>query len=183
MRSPGWYSMQTVLAWRASIEIPRNWIIVVHNENAKSHPVSTDTTDIIKVCLEAQQRHWTLVHLSVKDWVVTYYDSFVGSTNETENDMHMTLTCTQLVHSVRGEHPLHGTTLPAHDPPMSAEVCQTKPMSVYQLIDFVSVPSDKLIPAVVDHSPSARPKSSWDSTWMTTKNVRSQCDVDMFRPY
>ena len=120
------YTMQTILAWRASLAIPSNWLVVINNEDPRKHPISRRITDIAKVVLEEDRDHWTLVHLSIRDWAMSYYDSFLGAGTKEDDNVNMTSNCTQLINSVRSLHPKSLTTLPAHDPSMTAKVSQTK---------------------------------------------------------
>ena len=59
---PEWYSVQLILAWRASLSIPSNWVILVQDELLSRHPISDDTTDIVKVNMEEGRRHITTTH-------------------------------------------------------------------------------------------------------------------------
>ena len=122
LKATNWYSSQTILAWRASLTIPSNWIVILDDEDLKKFPISERITDIIQIRFENERRHWTVVCLSIKNWRVTYYDSFLGIGNKTSDDLNMKSACTYLVNAVQSKYPKHGVTLPSQDPPMSATV-------------------------------------------------------------
>ena len=136
---PEWYSTQTVLAWRASLEIPSNWIVVVPGEDPKRHPISEGTTDIIRVNHENERLHWTLTHLSIENWTVTYHDSYLGKDGPENDASYMTQQCNELVHDVRRKHPKRGVTMPSKDPPKSAQVSRIRRIMDYRLIRCCTV--------------------------------------------
>ena len=122
LRPPNWYSAQTILAWRASLSIPSNWIVVLDDEDPNKFPISETITDIVQIRLEEERKHWTVVHLSIKDWTTTYYDSYLGKGSKTGDDLNMKSMCTGLVETVLSKFPKHGIILPSWDPLMSAKV-------------------------------------------------------------
>lgn len=60
MKTPEWYSGQVVLAWRASLAIPSNWMMLMPHESFKKHPVPNGTIDIAEVV--CHKNHWRLLH-------------------------------------------------------------------------------------------------------------------------
>ncbi len=118
-----WYSWQTIAAWRASVAIPSTWIVRLPDETRTKVPISRKVTDVIAVSHEKKRCHWTLVHLSIENWTVTYYDSYLGMGSD---DLYnMTMGCNQLVGMVRDGYTENGIALPSEDPPMAAEVSRT----------------------------------------------------------
>ena len=121
LKSPHWYSTQVVLAWRASLAIPSNWIILTPEERVKSHPIPNGTTDIAEVV--CYSNHWTLVHLSIEGLSVTYYDSFLTKDVQAKDYVNMMVNCNRLVEDVRSEHEKgEEITIPACPPSMSIRV-------------------------------------------------------------
>ena len=159
LKSPEWYSTQTILAWRASLEIPSNWIVVVTDEDPSRHPISEGTTDIIRVNYEGKRLHWTLTHLSIKNWTVTYYDSYLGNDDLKKDDSYIAEQCDDLIHDMRREYSKHGITMPSKDPPISAQVSRLQRIIDYRLIQNCSVPFDNTTASVAAHSHSEKPKS------------------------
>ena len=122
---PEWYSIQTVLAWRASLAIPLDLIVLVHDEHVKAQPVSEKITDVIRVNLEVNREHWTLVYLSIKEWTTTYYDSYFGVGPRWEDHQNMTKNCTKLVTDMASEHGKIKSILSDRNFRILAEVNQT----------------------------------------------------------
>ena len=122
---PEWYSLQTMLAWRACMTIPLNFIVLVHNEDIRRYPLSKKTTDVIRINLELERKHWTLIHLSIEQWAITYYDSYLGLGHRQEDHFNMTHNCTLLITDLRDAHTVLGIELPDRVPKISAEVSQT----------------------------------------------------------
>ena len=133
LKSPEWYSTQTVLAWRASLEIPSNWIVIVPDEDPNRYPISKATTDIIRVNHENRRLHWTLTHLSIKNWTVTYYDSYLGNDVLGKGASYMTEKCDELVHDVRRRYPKRGIILSTQDPPNSTQAGRVQRVMDYRL--------------------------------------------------
>ena len=115
-----WYSWQTIAAWRASVAIPFTWIMRLPGETWTEVPISRKITDVIGVNYEEKRRHWTLVHLSIENRTVTYYDSYLGTASD--DVYNKTMSCKQLIGMVRDGYTKNGIVLPSEDPPMTAEV-------------------------------------------------------------
>lgn len=119
---PKWYSVQLILAWRASIIIPDNWTIMVPDEIGKKGLMSKHTTDIIQVNHDAERLHFTMTHLSVERWRMVYYDSQLSQYDSSDNDRQMWKVCDELVKRLRLEGPGYGIAIKETDPVMSARV-------------------------------------------------------------
>ena len=121
---PQWYSVQLILAWRASIMIPNNWVLLVADETWKKGLMSKDTTDIIHVNFENARRHFTMTHFSIASWEMVYYDSQLSWSDEIANQMRMWAICHELVKTVRLKCPTYGISIRDMDPRMSRRVSQ-----------------------------------------------------------
>ena len=118
------YSVQLMVAWRASIQIPDNWVVLVPDEMWKNDLMSKDTTDVIQVNYEASRLHFTMTHLSIRTWRAFYYDSYLWQHDAEAKDLLRWRWCDQLVKKARLNFPRYEITIPSSDPLMSSMVSQ-----------------------------------------------------------
>ena len=126
-KSPACYSIEVVLAWRASLSIPSNWAILVQDEVLSRHPISDDITDIVQIYLEENRHHFTTTHFSIQKWTVVYYDSYIWKFHRDTNQDHMFRSCDRLGREVRYIFSVLGFEIPDRDPLMSAKVSGNDP--------------------------------------------------------
>lgn len=100
-----WYSVQLLLAWRTSISIPSNWVVLMPDEIWIKHMMSKDTTDVIQVSFEQHRLHYTMTHLSLATWRMSYYDSQLWKYDAKSNEVRMSRICSELVKQTRLEFP------------------------------------------------------------------------------
>ncbi len=116
-----WYSTVTFLSLRAALDIPIGWLVVVtFDENPAIQPITGQTTNIAYINYEPRRDHWTLVHLSIKEWRVIYYDGIVG--DDGTDHLRTKLNCAKAINDVRFKRPRPDVDLPDEDPPMLAMV-------------------------------------------------------------
>ena len=126
-KSPAWYSIKLVLSWRASLSIPSHCIVLVQDEALSRHSITNDTTDIVQVYMEEKGHHFTTTHLSIQNWTVVYYDSYIWKFHRDTNQAHMFRSCDRLRKEVRNVFSGLGFDIPDRDPLMSAKVSGNDP--------------------------------------------------------
>ena len=109
-----WYTAASFIIYRTVVQVPDNFLWITPGENRNDQKLVKKTSDIMWIYL-INRDHWIMVHLALRCWQITYYDSRLGA----NSDHDMVVWCRQAILDVRTRQREEHVSLPASDPPMS----------------------------------------------------------------
>ena len=112
-----WYAADSFVIYRCVMDVPENFIFVTPDESHDQQKISKVTTDLIWVYLTSGN-HWTMVHLSMNRWRITYHDSMMDQDEAANYEHNMKFWCDKAIDDVRRRQRDQSVTLPDETPQM-----------------------------------------------------------------
>ena len=88
------------------------WLIILPLEGLGQSMPTKDTTDIAWIIYEKERNHKTTVHLSIPQWQIVYYDSYLHFGRVSDKDK----SCDVALKDVRERYSVRELQLPVEDP-------------------------------------------------------------------